>query len=126
MINFPYTPGITIELAEKWVILKAMEFYKGNKTQVASAVGCAIRTLDSKLEKYADEERDRKDRERRQTETDAEFLQRSRGLSGANARLRLEPTTNVSKEQSVSVPERQEVQTVLPGKASKGGKERHR
>ena len=50
MIN--WQPGITLEEIEKQVILKALEFYQGNKTKTALSLGIAVRTLDNKLEKY--------------------------------------------------------------------------
>jgi transcriptional regulator with PAS, ATPase and Fis domain len=48
-----WQPGMTLEEVEKQVILKAFQFYNRNKTHTAKALDIAIRTLDSKLEKYA-------------------------------------------------------------------------
>lgn len=50
--------GMTLDQIEKQVILKAYRFFEGNKTHTASALGIAIRTLDNKLKRYAEEEFD--------------------------------------------------------------------
>lgn len=50
-----WQPGVTLEELEKAAILKALRFHGGNKTVTANALGIAIRTLDSKLEKYAND-----------------------------------------------------------------------
>jgi DNA-binding NtrC family response regulator len=47
-----WTPGYTIESVEKEIIMQALSFYQGNKTQTAQALGIAIRTLDNKLAQY--------------------------------------------------------------------------
>ena len=47
-----WQPGMSLEDIEKIAILKAFDFFRGNKTQTANSLGIAIRTLDSKLEKY--------------------------------------------------------------------------
>jgi Bacterial regulatory protein, Fis family len=47
-----WQPGITLEQIEREVILKALRFYQGNKTQTARALGVAVRTIDNKLECY--------------------------------------------------------------------------
>lgn len=47
-----WTPGVKLEEVEKQVILKALAFYRSNKTQTASSLGISIRTLDARLEEY--------------------------------------------------------------------------
>lgn len=47
-----WQPGMSLEDVERDAILKAFEFFRGNKTQTANSLGIAIRTLDSKLDKY--------------------------------------------------------------------------
>lgn len=47
-----WQPGNTLEEVEKAVILRALAYFHGNKTQTAKALGIAIRTLDNKLAKY--------------------------------------------------------------------------
>lgn len=53
MIN--WQPGLTLDEIEKEVILKALNFYHGNKTRTAEALGIAIRTIDNKLARYRGE-----------------------------------------------------------------------
>lgn len=75
-----WSPGQTLDLLEKEVIVKAFRFYHGNKTATSNSLGISIRTLENKLEKYESEamlqdavnERLRKEREY--------FLARSRGI----------------------------------------------
>lgn len=52
MIN--WQPGITLEEIEKEVILKALQFYHGNKTHTANALGISIRTIQNKLAQYSE------------------------------------------------------------------------
>lgn len=47
-----WSPGITLEELEKSAILKAFQFYRGNKTATANSLGIAVRTLTNKLEGY--------------------------------------------------------------------------
>lgn len=74
-----WTPGLTIEEAEKQCVLQALRFYRHNKTQTAQSLGISIRTLDSKLEAYE------KDREKSQAHYEqpdaAEINERFRGIS---------------------------------------------
>lgn len=53
-----WTPGVTLDAIEKQVILKAFKFYKGNKVATSSSLNIAVRTLDMKLERYDQEEKD--------------------------------------------------------------------
>lgn len=58
-INVNWVPGITLDEMEKNCILAAFRFYRSNKTHTAQALGIAIRTLETKLEKYeADSKRE--------------------------------------------------------------------
>ncbi len=130
-----WSPGVTLEGIEQQVIIKAYAFYRKNKTATAQSLGISIRTLDNKLEKYeADQllqtERDYESRQRR-----AEQLNRARGLSPAvevpaspehNAtpnpeRLFAQPHDKASAQQAMPMPERQEVQTLLPRQTAQGG-----
>lgn len=54
MNNTEWSPGVTLDELEKAVIEKAMRYYEGNKTRTASSLGIAIRTLDNKLARYKD------------------------------------------------------------------------
>lgn len=57
MINLTWQPGMTLEVIEREAILQAFRFYNKNKTATAQALGMAIRTLDSKLERYGQDDR---------------------------------------------------------------------
>lgn len=78
-VNVNWVPGITLEEMEKNCILAAFRFYRENKTQTAGALGISIRTLDSKLEKYAADRKSEQDRTADRKRTDAETLARFRG-----------------------------------------------
>lgn len=54
MIN--WQPGVTLEEMEKEVIMKALQFFHGNKTHTANALGISIRTIQNKLSQYAEQE----------------------------------------------------------------------
>jgi hypothetical protein len=134
--NFiPYSPSLTLEAVEKEVILRHYAFYHENKTQTAAALGITARTLYDKLEKYAeDEKEEEKRRAEKQRQTD-EFIRRSRGSIGApyysptdparvdetRPRIRMEPAESAPAKQGVPLPQREEVQGVLPEPASRGG-----
>lgn len=94
MIN--WYPGITVENAEREIILQSFKFYGENKTATAQAIGISIRTLDAKLDKYK--------------EDDLEKAKRILASAGSG----VEPNAKVSEKQSVPMQERKEVQKVLP------------
>lgn len=63
-----WQPGITLDAMERAVILAAVRFHTGNKTQTSLALGITVNTLKAKLDRYeqedkADAERDVKERE---------------------------------------------------------------
>lgn len=60
-IDVPFTPGMSLGEAEKFLILKTLEFTSQNRTQAAKLLGISIRTLRNKLSEY------RKDGEHEQT-----------------------------------------------------------
>lgn len=141
-----WSPGVTLDAIEKEVILKAYRFYKSNKTQTASALGIAIRTLDHKLERYLGDGKAEKERRERSDTKRAEFLARQRngnggtngigtaqaspsektvasapqGVSrnGAAAGVHVEPANHTAEKPAVPVSERSKVQTVLPAKTA--------
>ncbi len=147
-MNVNWVPGVTLEEMEKQCILAALRFYRGNKTQTASVLGIAIRTLDNKLEKYdADFKRyterfeaDRRDRE--------DQLARHRGLTitqqnsvgsahqiaprsqangeTANSGIRAQPTFEAPPKHAVPVSQPKEVQSVLPKHANRDSQRRGR
>lgn len=47
-----WQPGVTLEEAEKEIILDALKFYQFNRTQTAQALGIAVRTLSNKIAAY--------------------------------------------------------------------------
>lgn len=126
-----WSPGITLEAIEEQVIQKAYKFFGYNKTATSNALGISIRTLDAKLEKYENEKRVRDQRDEEFKQREREYLDRARGitppasggqpvLSSASTGVRMEPTKDASKEQQLSMPQRQEVQKVLPGQTAHG------
>lgn len=47
-----WQPGVTLEAVEKNVILAALDFYQGNKSMAAAALGVTTKTIYNKLESY--------------------------------------------------------------------------
>jgi hypothetical protein len=135
--NITWSPGITLDDIEKQVILKAFRFYRGNKTTTAQALGVSVRTIDNKLERYQleDSEKEKSDEQRRLDREN--FLARQRGIVTINAETgssvlgsasgaRVEPTSEDSAQQTMPLPKRAQVQTVLPGPIAKSGAGKHR
>jgi two-component system response regulator HydG len=52
-----YDPTLTLHELEKRYILKALNYFDGNKTQAANALGITIKTLYNKLHEYGEFER---------------------------------------------------------------------
>jgi hypothetical protein len=64
---------------EKQIILAAFRHYRGNKTATANSLKIAIRTLDNKLEKYQQDDREEKaGQDARRIERE-EFIKAQRG-----------------------------------------------
>lgn len=123
--HITWSPGVTLDDIEEQVIQKALMHFRGNKAQVASALGISVRTVDNKIEKYeiarAAERAKEDDRKR-----ERDFrLARSRGIHpvhpsasyGPEAQqgLRMEPASYVAPQSEVPMSVRNEVQEVLPG-----------
>jgi two-component system response regulator HydG len=49
-----YDPTMTLHDLEKRYILKALNYFEGNKTQAANALGITIKTLYNKLHEYGE------------------------------------------------------------------------
>ncbi|MEQ1664850.1 MAG: sigma-54 dependent transcriptional regulator [Bdellovibrionales bacterium] len=49
-----YDPSLTIHELEKRYIIKALNYFEGNKTQAANALGITIKTLYNKLHEYGE------------------------------------------------------------------------
>jgi hypothetical protein len=133
-----WSPGMSIAALEQLVIQKAYRFYRQNKTATANSLGISIRTLDNKLEKYELEAMAQKDRDAEEEQRRADFLARSRGIApaqydsatgkinsvGAHAGVHVQSIANATPQQSMPLPERKEVQSVLPTKATQSGTKR--
>lgn len=136
-INVNWVPGITLEEMEKQCILAAFRFYRGNKTQTAGVLGIAIRTLENKLEKYEADNKRADDQFDADRLTRDAILAKHRGLTitqqngiGSSHQLAQvenkgdvhethpgvyeQPIANTSPKHAVPLPERKEVQSVLP------------
>lgn len=116
--------GMTLEDVNKMAILKAFQFFQGNKTKTAAALDIAIRTLDAKLAIYLPKS---------EVSDDGRFERREGpGTRGANGqvrdevagRLRMESNAQVSKEQSMPMREPKEVQEMLSIDDAKGNPKR--
>lgn len=128
-----WSPGVTLDAIEKLVICKAYQFYKQNKTATAKALGISIKTLDNKFERYEKEDAEAHEAMQYENERREQFLHRARfghgagisnpyqspapGLSNGREADRgngMEPSSFSAAQSPVPVPERQEVQGVLP------------
>lgn len=56
--SLPFTPGMTLEEVEKFLILKTLAFTDENRTHAAKILGISIRTLRNKLNEYRTKEKD--------------------------------------------------------------------
>lgn len=140
-----WQPGMTLEAVEKATILQAVRFYRGNKTQCSISLGISVRTLDAKLEKYeadgrASEQHLIDERNKRNailnrmrgiaTPTDGSIapaqnpktLETGKPLHETSEGVHVQSIAEISSEQSVPVPERLEVQEMLPLKTATSGK----
>ena len=127
-----WSPGVSLDEIEKQVILKAFSFYRQNKTTTSQALGISIRTLDTKLEKYEHDERERLRAEDERRRLDNDFLHRQRGpsqslnssqeerdrqrasvLPSSHAGVRVEPSSDAPAQHPVPLPEPKKVQTLL-------------
>jgi hypothetical protein len=84
MTEILWTPGMTLEQIEKHVIIKAFRHYQSNKTATAKSLGISVRTLDTKLQQYDLEEKEKADKEYERRQEQEDFLARSRGLKVAS------------------------------------------
>lgn len=123
-----WSPGVTLEAIEKQVILKAFQFYRGNKTQTSIALGISIRTLDNKLAQYKEESSQQQEREDAQREREADFQRRSRGLAKTPISSvqtkngeQLESVKDVPEKSPMPLSERKKVQDLPPRQATPSG-----
>lgn len=102
-MSFLWQPGLTLEDVEKEVIKRAFQFY-GQKLTTAGALGISVRTLDTKLAKYAAEDSGGNSVGGVAGEKAAEESLRS------EARIGVEQSAPVSEKPSVPLRERKEIQ----------------
>lgn len=139
-----WSPGVTLEAIEKQVILKAFRHFRGNKTHTAQALGIAIRTLDNKLGQYLNEDKEQESRDGDERKKREAFLARCRGqmpdntglpearavaqahVSGAASGVRMESGPVAPAQPTMPLPERSQVQGMLPAQASEGRSRRAR
>jgi hypothetical protein len=150
MSSVNWMPGMTLEQIEKLVILEALKFYRGNKSQTALTLGITVKTIDNKLERYTEDakreadriERDRIERDRQLAHqrgvkitehyregSSHQVAQTPRPETSRNetpSGFHMEPAVKTSEEHAVSVPERKEVQAVSSKFASTGSHGRRR
>lgn len=122
--NVFWSPGMTLDYMERSVIEAALNFYRGNKTMAAAALGISIRTIQNKLERYEVEDKQQHERREAARRKEEEFALRCRGANftqvyphqPAIPRSQPSPKSDAlsTAEHEVSVPERDEVQEVLP------------
>lgn len=79
MSEILWTPGMTLEQIEKHVIQKAFIHYRENKTATAKALGISVRTLDTKLQQYAEEYQAQLAKDEIVRQKNEDFLARARG-----------------------------------------------
>lgn len=140
---FQWSPGITLEQVEEQIIRVAYKHFSNNKTATANALGISIRTLDTKLEKYENDDRNQRDRATDDHKRNLEWLAKSRGTATATAiasqpekagadmpsstaGVRLEPAPQAGTELTMPVPKSQKVQEMLPPQAAASGARRNR
>ncbi len=139
-----WSPGVSLEDIEKQVILKAFAHYRDNKTVTANALGISIRTLDSRLDKYASDKKEQEVTDEQRRRDRENQLRRARGQpqlpdaytervssEGASAIAApsaeafqgngVQPSKDAPAQHAVSVPERAQVQKVLPQQSPYGG-----
>lgn len=147
-----WSPGMSLEDIEKQVILKAYGHYRQNKTVTANSLGISVRTLDTRIEKYEQDQKELELREEQRRRDREELLKRSRGVPNPNPTLAsaapatppnsgsantqaggkavsgngVQPASDASKEFALPVQEREQVQKVLPQQAPVSGPRRGR
>lgn len=133
-----WQPGLSLEEVEKHCILQALRFFNNNKSQTAIALGITVKTIDNKLERYENDRARLEAGERARDIKNTEYLRRARGvgfqipnegqagLPSAGTGVHVEPTLQNSPQQPVSVPKREEVQSVLPKHSTQSGSGKRR
>lgn len=133
-MSFGWAPGINLVEWEKIAIIAAHKWCRGNKEQTAQMLGVSARTIYSKLEQYDKEVENERKRFESDKQRNSEILSRMRGIpsqspqNGDEARggIRLESSFEVSTQQSMPLPERKEVQELLPKQNASNHKQKIR
>lgn len=142
-INAHWVPGMTLDSIEKASIFAALKFYRGNVAQTALALGVSDKTIRNKVEKYESDEKLRADQDALYRIEQGRILDRMRGINVSpgqttgvppNEQKRFETSTGVHIQPSpptppkheMSMPKRDEVQSVLPKHAAGGGHHKRR
>lgn len=124
-----WSPGMSLETLEQLVITVAYKFYRENKTVTAAALGISARTMTNKLEQYQAREQQRLENERIRKKADQEFLDRCRGKVPkvqVEQNAHVESTAKDSSQLAVSMPKREEIQSVLPDQVTNFSSKRNR
>lgn len=124
-----WTPGQTLEDVEEIVIKKAFIHFNRNKTATARALGISLRTLDNKFEKYADDDRKRREDDERTANDRRRWNERAKGItppsdgpekaqSDTHAGDGVESSPKSSCQSTVPMQKSEEVQAVLPSQTT--------
>lgn len=130
--HIAWSPGVTLDQIEKEVILRAFAHFHKNKSATAKALGITVKTLDNKFERYEEETKIQEAADEQRKADRQSALNRSRGIPGvpqfdtaaspqAVTWNGMESTSHPAKEQSMPMPQRKEVQGVLPSGAAGSG-----
>jgi CRISPR/Cas system CMR-associated protein Cmr5 small subunit len=146
-----WSPGVSLEALEKQAIQKAFMHFQENKQATANALGITVDFLESKLEKYQQQDINESEKEFYERSEREQFLRKCRGENtpdnlvtersereakarregreqennGADAGIRVEPAVDDRQEPSLSVSKRKEIQKVSPKSSSKGNTKRN-
>lgn len=126
--------GMTEEALIQAVTLYTLQWFRGNKTQAAHTLGINVKTIDNRLERYENERKLAEQNDTERKRTNVELLNRMRGTPGQTIAqvptdifspgtgIYVESAPQVPAQQPVPVPQRQEVQKVLPQHNTASGK----
>lgn len=104
-----WSPGMTLADVEKEVILKALQFYGGNKTRTAASLDIGVRTIDNKLAIYNGAQNDEHTQEGKEIGSDEDEEMETVSGTSTSAGVCDESATETSKERSVSMRKRKKV-----------------
>jgi hypothetical protein len=117
-----WQPGMTLEMAEKAIILHAYDVCFKNQTHTATMLGISVRNLHDKLKKYEEDASANKAREEQRAKQVEEESRKAR--FGASGRPQLQSDSEFPKELPLPVRKSEEVQKVLPAQRSASNQKR--